>query len=411
MYKRIICSAMAAAAAFSAAMATSHAASATNIKDGVVKIGVLTDMSSIFSDIGGKGSVVAAQMAVDDFGGKVLGAPVQVLSADHQNKTDVAATIARDWFDNQHVDMVEDLLPSSVALAVSGVAKEKHRIAIASGAGTTKLSNEACSPYTVQYSYDTYALATNLVKSMTRAGDNSWFFVTVDYALGASLDKDAQDALKSAGGKVAGDVKHPMNTSDLSSYLLQAQASHAKVIGLANAGADTVNSIKTAREFGVIGPGKQKVAALQMFISDVHSLGLQAAQGMQLTTPFYWDRNAASRAWSQRFYAKTERMPTFIQAGVYSSTLHYLQAVQAAGTDAADAVMAQMKKMPIHDLFADNGQIRADGLMVHDMYVVEVKSPQESKRPWDYYKIRQTVPASEAFAPLSASRCPLVAGK
>ncbi|WP_321781638.1 ABC transporter substrate-binding protein [Burkholderia pyrrocinia] len=411
MYKRIVCSAMAAATAFSVAMAASNPVSAANIKDGVVKIGVLTDMSSIFSDIGGKGSIVAAQMAVDDFGGKVLGAPVQVLSADHQNKTDVAATIARDWFDNQHVDMVEDLLPSSVALAVSGVAKEKHRIAIASGAGTTKLSNEACSPYTVQYSYDTYALATNLVKSMTRAGDNSWFFVTVDYALGASLDKDAQEALKSAGGKVAGDVKHPMNTSDLSSYLLQAQASHAKVIGLANAGADTVNSIKTAREFGVIGPGKQKVAALQMFISDVHSLGLQAAQGMQLTTPFYWDRNAASRAWSQRFYAKTGRMPTFIQAGVYSSTLHYLQAVQAAGTDASDPVMAQMKKMPIHDLFADNGQIRADGLMVHDMYVVEVKSPQESKKPWDYYKIKQTIPASEAFAPLSESRCPLVAGK
>ncbi|RDU98849.1 ABC transporter substrate-binding protein [Trinickia dinghuensis] len=411
MYKRIAFSAVAAAACFGIGIGVSNAASAADIKDGVVKIGVLTDMSSIFSDIGGKGSVVAAQMAVDDFGGKVLGVPVKVISADHQNKTDVAATIARDWFDNQHVDMVEDLLPSSVALAVSSVAKEKHRIAIASGAGTTKLSNEACSPYTVQYSYDTYALATNLVKSMAHAGDTSWFFVTVDYALGASLDKDARDALKSAGGTMTGDVKHPMNTPDLSSYLLQAQASHAKVIGLANAGADTVNSIKTAREFGVIGPGKQKIAALQMFISDVHSLGLQAAQGMQLTTPFYWDRNAASRAWSQRFYAKTGRMPTFIQAGVYSSTLHYLQAVQAAGTDAADPVMAQMKKMPIHDLFADNGRIRADGLMVHDMYVVEVKRPEESKKPWDYYKIKQTIPASEAFAPLSASRCPLVARK
>ena len=236
----------------------SDAASASNLSDGTVKIGVLTDMSSIFSDIGGKGSVVAAQMAVDDFGGKVLGAPIKVISADHQNKTDVAATVARDWFDNQHVDMVEDMLPSSVALAVSNVAKEKHRIAIASGAGTTKLSNEACSPYTIQYSYDTYALTTSLVKAMARAGDNSWYFLTVDYALGASLEKDSVAALNAAGGKVVGESKHPMNASDLSSYLLQAQASHAKVIGLANAGADTVNAIKTAREFGINGAGQAK---------------------------------------------------------------------------------------------------------------------------------------------------------
>ncbi|KVW88673.1 ABC transporter permease [Burkholderia cepacia] len=386
-------------------------ASAQAIKSGTVKIGVLTDMSSIFSDIGGKGSVVAAQMAVNDFGGHVLGVPIQVISADHQNKTDVAATIARDWFDNQHVDMVEDLLPSSVALAVSSVANEKHRIAIASGAGTTKLSNEACSPYTIQYSYDTHALTTSLVKAMARAGDNTWYFVTVDYALGASLEKDATAALVAVGGKVTGEAKHPMNTPDLSSYLLQAQASHAKVIGLANAGADTVNAIKTAREFGIIGPGKQKIAALQMFISDVHSLGLPAAQGMMLTTPFYWDRDAASRAWSQRFFAKTGRMPTFVQAGVYSSTLHYLQAVQASGTDDADKVLAQMKKTPVNDFFATNGQIRADGLMVHDMYIAEVKSPQQSSKPWDYYMIKQTIPAQEAYAPLSSSRCALVTNK
>lgn len=410
MFKHLACSAISVAAAMVCA-AVPHAASASNLSDGTVTIGVLTDMSSIFSDIGGKGSVVAAQMAVDDFGGKVLGAPVKVISADHQNKTDVAATVARDWFDNQHVDMVEDMLPSSVALAVSNVAKEKHRIAIASGAGTTKLSNEACSPYTIQYSYDTYALTTSLVKAMARAGDNSWYFLTVDYALGASLEKDSVAALNAAGGKVAGESKHPMNASDLSSYLLQAQASHAKVIGLANAGADTVNAIKTAREFGITAPGKQKIAGLQMFISDVHSLGLQSAQGMMLTTPFYWDRDDESRAWSQRFYAKTGRMPTFVQAGVYSSTLHYLKAVQASGTDASDAVLAQMRKTPVNDFFAKNGTIRSDGLMVHDMYIAEVKSPQQSKKPWDYYTIKQTIPAQEAFAPLSASHCALVSAK
>jgi branched-chain amino acid transport system substrate-binding protein len=410
MFKHLACSAISVAAAMVCA-AVPDAASASNLSDGTVTIGVLTDMSSIFSDIGGKGSVVAAQMAVDDFGGKVLGAPVKVISADHQNKTDVAATVARDWFDNQHVDMVEDMLPSSVALAVSNVAKEKHRIAIASGAGTTKLSNEACSPYTIQYSYDTYALTTSLVKAMARAGDNSWYFLTVDYALGASLEKDSVAALNAAGGKVAGESKHPMNASDLSSYLLQAQASHAKVIGLANAGADTVNAIKTAREFGITAPGKQKIAGLQMFISDVHSLGLQSAQGMMLTTPFYWDRDDESRAWSQRFYAKTGRMPTFVQAGVYSSTLHYLKAVQASGTDASDAVLAQMRKTPVNDFFAKNGTIRSDGLMVHDMYIAEVKSPQQSKKPWDYYTIKQTIPAQEAFAPLSASHCALVSAK
>jgi branched-chain amino acid transport system substrate-binding protein len=349
-------------------------------------------------------------MAVDDFGGKVLGAPIKVVSADHQNKTDVAATVARDWFDNQQVDMVEDLLPSSVALAVSSVAKEKHRIAIASGAGTTKLSNEECSPYTIQYSYDTYVFTTSLVKAMARQGDTSWYFLTVDYALGASLERDATAALIQSG-KVVGKAKHPVNSPDLSSYLLQAQASHAQVIGLANAGADTVSAIKTAREFGIVGPGKQKIAGLQLFISDIHSLGLQAAQGMILTTPFYWDRDDASRAWSQRFYAKTGRMPTLVQAGVYSSTLHYLQAVQASGTDASDAVMAKMKSTPVNDFFAKNGQIRADGLMVHDMYIAEVKSPQQSKKPWDYYTIKQVIPAQDAFAPLSASRCPLVATK
>lgn len=378
------------------------------ISDGVVKIGVLTDMSSIFSDIGGKGSVVAAQMAVDDFGGKVLGAPIQIVSADHQNKTDVAGTIARGWFDNQKVDIIQDALPSSVALAVSNLGKLKHKIVIASGAGTTRLSNEDCSPYTIQYSYDTYAFAANTVKAMTNGGENSWYFLTVDYALGASLEKDATEALAAVGGKLVGKAKHPINSPDLSSYLLQAQSSGAKVIGLANAGADTVNAIKTARDFGINAPGKQKLAALHMFISDIHSLGLPAAQGMTLTTAFYWDRDEETRKWSKRFFEKTKHMPTLVQAGVYSSTMHYLKAVQAAQTDDSDAVMAKMRETPVNDFFAKNGKIRADGLMVHDMYLVEVKRPQESKQPWDYYRIKSVIPASEAFRPLSASTCPLL---
>ncbi|WP_316154850.1 ABC transporter substrate-binding protein [Cupriavidus sp. BIC8F] len=388
--------------------ATASAADPSPISDGVVKIGVLTDMSSIFSDIGGKGSVVAAQMAVDDFGGKVLGAPIQVVSADHQNKTDVAATLARGWFDNQKVDVIQDALPSSVALAVSNLGKLKHKIVIASGAGTTRLSNEDCSPYTIQYSYDTYAFAANTVKALARRGDNSWYFLTVDYALGASLEKDGTEALSSVGGTMKGKAKHPINSADLSSYLLQGQSSGAKVIGLANAGADTVNAIKTAADFGINTAGKQKLAGLHMFISDIHSLGLQAAQGMTLTTSFYWDRDDATRAWSQRFFEKTGRMPTLVHAGVYSSTTHYLKAIQAARTDDSDAVLARMRETPVNDFFAKNGTIRADGLMVHDMYLVEVKRPQESKRPWDYYKINSVIPASEAFRPLSASTCPLV---
>ncbi|MGO4810376.1 ABC transporter substrate-binding protein [Cupriavidus sp. 2MCAB6] len=384
------------------------AAQPGKISDGVVKIGVLTDMSSIFSDIGGKGSLVAAQMAVDDFGGKVLGSDIKVVSADHQNKTDVAGTIARDWFDNQKVDVIQDVLPSSVALAVSNLGREKHKLVIASGAGTTRLTNEDCSPYTIQYSYDTYAFAANTVKALSKGGDNSWYFLTVDYALGASLEKDAVDALTSVGGKVIGKAKHPINSPDLSSYLLQAQASGAKVIGLANAGSDTVNALKTARDFGIGGAGKQKLAGLHMFISDIHSLGLQAAQGMMLTTSFYWDRDDATRAWSQRFFDKTRKMPTLVQAGVYSSTMHYLKAVQAAGTDETDAVVSKMKSSPVNDFFAANGKIRADGLMVHDMYLAEVKTPQESRKPWDYYKIKQVIPASEAFRPISASKCALI---
>lgn len=395
-------------AALSLFAANASGADPAAISDGVVKIGVLTDMSSIFSDIGGKGSVIAAQMAVEDFGGKVLGAPIQVVSADHQNKTDVAATLARGWFDNQKVDIIQDALPSSVALAVSNLGKLKHKIVIASGAGTTRLSNEDCSPYTIQYSYDTYAFAANTVKAMTQQGNKNWYFLTVDYALGASLEKDATEALRSVGGQLKGQARHPINSPDLSSYLMQAQASGAQVIGLANAGADTVNAIKTASDFGINGAGKKKLAGLHMFISDIHSLGLPAAQGMMLTTSFYWDRDDATRAWSQRFFAKTGRMPTLVHAGVYSSTMHYLKAVQAARTDESDAVMARMRQTPVDDFFAHNGTIRPDGLMAHDMYLVEVKRPAESKRPWDYYKIKSVIPASEAFRPLSASTCPLV---
>jgi branched-chain amino acid transport system substrate-binding protein len=384
---------------------------APRISDGVVKIGVMTDMSSIFSDIGGKGSVIAAQMAVADFGGKVLGVPIEVVTADHQNKTDVAATRAREWFDTQKVDMVTDLLPSSVSLAVADVAKQKNRVAIVNGGGTTRLTNEDCSPNTIHYTYDTYALTHGTVKALAAKGGNSWYFVTVDYALGASLEKDAEEAIKETGGKVLGKIKHPVNTSDLSSYLLQAQGSGAKVIALANAGGDAVNAIKSAQQFMIGRDGKQTLASLHLFISDVHSAGLEAAQNMVLTTAFYWDRNEATRAWSQRFYDKFKKMPTMDHAGIYSSTMHYLQAINDAGTDDPKTVIAMMKKTPINDFFATNGKIREDGLMVHDMFLVRVKSPAQSKKPWDYYEVLQTIPGDQAFKPLAQSKCSLIANK
>jgi branched-chain amino acid transport system substrate-binding protein len=372
-----------------------------------VKIGVLTDMSSLFADIGGQGSAVALRMAVEDFGGKVLGQPIEIVTADHQNKADVAANKAREWFDVQGVDMITDLLPSSVALAVSDVGRQKNKVVIVNGGGTSRLTGDACSPNTIHYTYDTYALSTNTVRALLAKGMDTWFFLTVDYALGHALEADAIQAVKAGGAKVAGAVRHPINSPDLASYLLQAQASKAKVVALADAGGDFTNAVKQADQFGLRKSGKQTLAGLHVFISDIHSLGLEQAQGMVLTTGFYWNLNAETRAWSRRFYEKTKRMPTMVHAGVYSSTLHYLKAIQAAGTKAPQAVLSKMRATPVNDFFASNGRILANGRMVHDMYLVEVKKPSESKEPWDYYHVRATIPASTAFLPLSSSGCKL----
>jgi branched-chain amino acid transport system substrate-binding protein len=370
-----------------------------------VKIGVLTDMSSLFADIGGQGSVTALRMAVEDFGGKVLGQPIEVVYADHQNKTDVAVNKAREWFDVQGVDMVTDLLPSSVALAVSDIGRQKNKVIIVNGGGTSRLTNENCSPNTIHYTYDTYALATNTVNALMKDGRDSWFFMTVDYALGHSLEKDAIEAVKSRKGSVIGAVRHPTNAADLASFLLQAQGSGAKAVGLANAGGDFINAVKQADQFGIRKSGKQTLAALHVFISDIHSVGLDQAQGMQLTTGFYWDQNEATRQWSRRFYERQKRMPTMVHAGVYSSTMHYLNAVKAAGSKNSQTVLAKMRDTPINDFFAQNGMIQPNGRMVHDMLLVEVKKPSESKEPWDYYKVKAVIPGASAFLPLEKSSC------
>jgi branched-chain amino acid transport system substrate-binding protein len=376
------------------------------ISDGVVKIGVLTDMSGLYSDNSGQGSSVAAQMAVDDFGGKVLGRPIQVVSADHQGKADVGASKAREWFDRQGVDVIVDAVNSAVAIAVSKVATEKHKVLIVSGAGSTRLTNEDCSPYTIHYAYDTYATGGTLGKAVVQQGGSTWFFLTADYTFGKSMQEDTTRAVNAAGGKVLGAVLHPLNSPDFSSYLLQAQSSGAKVIGLANAGGDTINSVKAAAEFGI--SKKQTLAGLLIMINDVNALGLPVTQGMYVADGFYWDMNDQTRKFSKAFFAKTKRMPSTIQAAVYSSVLEYLRAVQSTGTDDADAVLKKLKEMKLNDVFVKDGVIRADGRMVHDYYLFQVKSPSESKYPWDYYKLISTIPGSQAFQPLSDSRCPLV---
>ena len=372
----------------------------------VVKIGVLNDMSGLYADIGGPGSVVAAQMAVDEMGGKVLGHQIQVVSADHQNKADVGASKAREWYDTQGVSLIVDVPNSGVAIAVSKVAAEKHKIFIVSGAGSSRLTNEDCNPYTIHYVYDTYATGGVTGRAVVQHGGNTWYFITADYAFGHSLQDDTTRAVKAAGGQVVGSVLHPLNAPDFSSYLLQAQASGAKVIGLANAGGDTINSIKTASQFGI--NKKQTLAGLLIFISDVHSLTLQAAQGMYVASGYYWDLNDNTRKFGRAFEKKFHKMPTMSQAGVYSSVLQYLKAIQAVGTDDADAVMKKLKETTINDDFVKNGKIRADGRMVHEFYLFQVKSPSESKGPWDYYKLIAKVPADQAFQPLSESRCPLI---
>ena len=372
-----------------------------------VRIGVLTDMSGLFADISGPGAVTAIKMAVDDFGGKVLGRPIEVLVADHQNKPDIGLTIARQWIDENNVTMIADLMNSAVALAVMDLTRTKERIAIVNGASTSVITNEKCSPTTVHYTWDTYALAKTTATAVVKRGGTTWAILEADYAYGHQLAKDATKFVEQAGGKVVADVKHPINTSDFSSFLLQAENSDAKVIALANAGADTINSIKSAAEFGIGRKGKQQVAGLAINLNDTKALGLETAQGLLLTEAFYWDMNDETRAWSKRFFDKFGKMPTSTQAGDYSSTMHYLQAVDAAKTLDAMAVMAKMRDMPINDFFAKNGKIRVDGRMVHDMYLAQVKKPSESKGPWDFYNILETVPGDQAFRPLSESVCPL----
>lgn len=398
--KKLLCSAVMLAISTMAA-----AQQQARVSGDVVRIGVLTDMNGFLSDMTGTGAVTAVKMAVEDFGGKVLGKPIEVLSADNQNKPDLASSIARSWFDTQQVDMIIDLGNSATGLSASIVAAEKKRIAIATSPGTTRLTNENCSATTVHYAYDTYALAAGTVSTLVKQGLDAWYFMTIDFAGGHSIEKDASDFVKAGGGKVIGAVRHPIDTTDFSSFVLQASAAKPKVVGFATAGQSAINAIRTAGEFG-LGKGVA-LAGLYVFISDVHALGLKTAQGMYVTTGFYWDRDEASRQWSRRYFEKTKRMPTMIQAADYSATMHYLKAIQAAGTDESGEVMKKMRERPINDFFAKNGKIRADGRMVHDMYLAQVKTPAESKYPWDYYTIKAVIPGEQAFQEMSKGKCAL----
>ena len=372
-----------------------------------LKLGGILDMSGLYADITGSGSETAAKMAAEDFGGEVLGRKIEIIAADHLNKADLAANIARDMFDNQGVEMIFDVAASATALAAGEIAKARNKIMMFNGPGSIRLSNEACGPYTVHYVFDTFAQANVTGLAAVKSGLDTWFFLTADYAFGQDLEKDTTNVVLKSGGKVLGSVRHPLNTSDFSSYLLQAQSSKAKVIGLANAGGDTINAIKQAAEFGLM-KGGQKLSPLLAFVTDIDSVGLETAQGLLLAEAFYWDLNDDTRAFSKRFMERVKRVPTSAQAGVYSSVTHYLQAVKAAGTTDAAAVMKLMKDTPINDFFAKNGRIREDGRMVHDMYLFEVKKPSESKGRWDDYKLLATVPGNEAFQSLELSRCPLV---
>jgi branched-chain amino acid transport system substrate-binding protein len=372
-----------------------------------LKLGGILDMSGLYADITGAGSEMAAKMAAEDFGGEVLGRKIEIIAADHLNKADLAANIARDMLDNQGVEMIFDVAASATALAAGEIAKARNKIVIFNGPGSIRLTNEACGPYTVHYVFDTFAQANVTGLAAVKQGLDSWFFLTADYAFGQDLEKDTTNVVLKNGGKVLGSVRHPLNTSDFSSYLLQAQSSKAKVIGLANAGGDTINAIKQAAEFGLM-KGGQKLSPLLAFVTDIDSVGLETAQGLLLAEAFYWDLNDDTRAFSKRFMERTKRVPTSAQAGVYSSVMHYLRAVKAAGTTDSAAVMKIMKDTPINDMFAKNGKIRADGRMVHDMYLFEVKKPSESKGRSDDYKLVATISGNDAFQSLELSRCPLV---
>ena len=375
------------------------------ISDGIVKIGVLNDQSGLYADLGGPGSVTAARMAAEDAGGTVLGKPIEIVFADHQNKADIGVAVARRWFESEKVDMATGFDNSSVALAVEQLAAELNKIAIAGAVGSTAFTGKNCTPNEASWIYDSYALTTSLAKSTVAEGRDTWFFITVDYAFGHSMEADATAAVLAAGGMVLGSVRHPLNTSDFSSYLLQAQASGAKVVALANGGGDMVNAVKQANEFGL--SKTQSVVALLAFITDIHSMSLQVAQGLKFVTAFYWDRNEETRAWSKRFFAKQGQMPTMAQAGVHSAVRHYIASVAAAGTDEPKAVMAKMRELPVNDFYVENGHVRADGRLVHDMYFAQVKKPSESREPWDYYNILATIPGDQAFRPLAEGGCPL----
>src|SRR5437899_3303402 len=393
---------------FACAVAMSAASALAQTKP-PLKLGGILDMSGLYADITGVGSETAARMAVEDFGGEVLGRKVEIVAADHLNKADVAANLARDMLDNQGVEMLFDVAASATALAAGEIAKARNKIVIFNGPATIALTNEACGPYTVHYTYDTFGQANVTGLAAVKSGLDTWFFLTADYAFGQALEKDTTNVVLKNGGKVLGSVRHPLNTSDFSSFLLQAQASKAKVIGLANAGGDTINSIKQAAEFGVV-EGGQKLAGLLVFVTDIHSLGLPAAHGLQLTEAFYWDQNDQTRAWSKRFFDKVKRQPSMVQAGVYGAVSHCLNAIKGTGSDNGPTVVKQMKATPVNDFMTKNGKIREDGTLVRDMYLFEVKAPSESKGAWDYYKQIAVIPGEEAFKLPGPNECPLVKG-
>jgi len=389
------------------AASTVLAASAVLAQDGPVKIGVLTDISGQFSHESGEGSITAVRMAVEDFGGQVLGKPVEVISADHQNRTEVAVATARGWYENEGVTLIANLINSGIALAVAQVAKEENGIAIVNGSGSSRLTNDGCTPNSIHYAYDTYALANGTAKELMRQGLDSWFFLTADYAFGHALEGDASAIVQAGGGEVVGAIRYPIETSDHSAFMLQAQASPAEVVAIAGSGTTFINAVRSSREFGLTQSGKT-VAGLLVWLTDTHALGLDIAQGMILTNAFYWDRDEGTRAFAAKFEERMGRKPHMGDAGDYSSTMHYLKAVEAAGTTEAQAVMAKMREMPVNDFFATNGVIREDGRMVHDMYVYQVKTPEESTGEWDVYKLVSVIPGEEAYRPLSESQCPLV---
>jgi branched-chain amino acid transport system substrate-binding protein len=380
-------------------------AARAQISGDVIKIGIITDMSGLYSDIDGQGGVEAMKLAVAELGGAINGKKIEVLYADHQNKADVAAAKAREWFDTQGVDMLIGGTTSSTGLSMAAVAKEKKKVFLVVGAATSALTNEQCNPYTVHWAYDTVALAKGTGNAVVKAGGKTWFFLTADYAFGAALQNDTAAVVKAAGGTIVGSVKHPLSTGDFSSFLLQAQSSKAQILGMANAGGDTINTIKAANEFGIT--KTMKLAGLLMFINDIHSLGLKTTQGMYLTDSWYWNRDADTRAWGRKFFEKMKRMPSSVQAGDYSAALNYLLAVKATGTDDADNVLAQMRKTKVNDAFAKGGWIRDDGRMVHDMYLMQVKSPDKAVEPWDYYNVVETIKGEAAWTTKAESKCAL----